>query len=116
MEFTSVILLKIKTEGVAASIWEEFSKQKENDSVAPLVKMMLYEPLMTFEDMKKVQCPALIVAGEHDLIDSVHTRAIAENIPQGKVLFLPGEDHGSHVYKSQKMGEVLLQYFNEIDY
>ena len=103
-------------EGVAASIWEEFSKQKENDSVAPLVKMMLYEPLMTFEDMKKVQCHALIVAGEHDLIDSAHTRAIAENIPQGKVLFLPGEDHGSHVYKSPKMGEVVLEYLEEIGY
>ena len=103
-------------EGVAASIWEEFSKQKENDSVAPLVKMMLYEPLMTFEDMKKVQCPALIVAGEHDLIDSAHTRAIAEKIPKGKVLFLAGEDHGSHVYKSPKMGEVVIEYFKEIGY
>lgn len=103
-------------EGVATSIWEEFSKQKENDSVAPLVKMMLYEPLMTFQDMKKVRCPALIVAGEHDLIDIAHTRAIAENILQGKALFLEGEDHGSHVYKSPKMGAVVLEYFKEIGY
>lgn len=103
-------------EGVEANFWKEFSKQKENDSIAPLVKMMLYEPQMTFEDMHKIQCPALIVAGEHDLIDSTHTRKIAENIPQGNSLFLPGEDHGSHVYKSPKMGEVLLQYFKEIDY
>ena len=103
-------------EGVVSSIWEEFSKQKENDSVAPLVKMMLYEPLMTFDDMRNVQCPALITAGEHDLIDSAHTRAIAENIPQGRVLFLPGEDHGSHVYKSPKMGKVVLEFFQEIGY
>ena len=103
-------------EGVVASVWEDFSKQKENDSVAPLVKMMLYEPQMQFEDMKKVQCPALIVAGEHDLIDSAHTRAIGANIPQGKVLFLPGEDHGSHVYKNKKMGKVVLAYFEEIGY
>lgn len=103
-------------EGVVATFWEEFSKQKENDSVAPLVKMMLYEPQMTFKDMHKIQCPSLIVAGEFDLIDSTHTRAIAENIPHGRALFLPGEDHGSHIYKSPKMGEVLLEYFQEIDY
>lgn len=103
-------------EGVASSIWEDFSKQKDNDSIAPLVKMMLYEPRMTFSDMQKITCPSLIVAGEHDLIDSVHTRAIADHIPHGKVLFIPGEDHGSHIYKSPKMGEFLLSYFKEIGY
>jgi pimeloyl-ACP methyl ester carboxylesterase len=103
-------------EGVEANFWAEFSKQKGNDSIAPLTKMMLYEPQMTFEDMQKVACPSLIVAGEFDLIDTFHTRSIAENIPQGKVLFLPGEDHGSHVYKSPKMGEVILEYLKEIGY
>jgi pimeloyl-ACP methyl ester carboxylesterase len=103
-------------EGVEANFWAEFSKQKEQDSIAPLTRMMLYEPQMTFEDMQKVQCPALIVAGEHDLIDSAHTCAIAAHIAQGKVLFLAGEDHGSHVYKSPKMGEVVLDYFKEIGY
>ena len=78
--------------------------------------MMLYEPQMTFEDMHNIQCPALIVAGEHDLIDSAHTRAIAENIPHGKLLLLLEEDHGPHVYKSPKMGEVILDYFREIGY
>jgi pimeloyl-ACP methyl ester carboxylesterase len=103
-------------EGVEASFWAEFSKQKESNSIAPLVRMMLYEPQMSFEDMKKVACPALIVAGEYDLIDTAHTRAIASNIPRGRVLYLPGEDHGSHVYKNAKMGEVLLEYFKEIGY
>jgi pimeloyl-ACP methyl ester carboxylesterase len=103
-------------EGVEANFWAEFSKQKDNDSIAPLTKMMLYEPQMTFEDMQKVACPSLIVAGEFDLIDALHTRSIAENIPQGKVLLLPGEDHGSHVYKSPKMGEVILEYLKEIEY
>ena len=103
-------------EGVEANFWAEFSKQKENDSIAPLVRMMLYEPNMTFDDLHNIQCPALIVAGEHDLIDTLHTRAIAENIHQGKVFFAPGEDHGSHIYKSPKMGKILLEYFKEIKY
>lgn len=103
-------------EGVESGFWAEFSKQKDNDSIAPLTRMMLYEPQMTFTDMQTIKCPALIVAGEYDLIDTAHTRAIADNIPQGKVLFLPGEDHGSHVYKNPKMGEVVIDFLSEISY
>ena len=103
-------------EGVEANFWAEFSKQKDQDSIHPLVKMMLYEPQMTFEQMQAIQCPALIAAGEFDLIDTLHTRTIAENIPQGQVLFIPGEDHGSHVYKSPVIGHYLINYLKQIQY
>lgn len=103
-------------EGVKADFWEEFKKELEKDSIPPLTKMMLLEPQMTAEDMQKIQCPALITIGEFDLIDEDHTRMIAEHIPQGQMLIVPGEDHGSFVYKSPKIGEVILAYFKEQKY
>ena len=103
-------------EGVEASFWAEFSKQKDQDSIHPLVRMMLYEPQMTFEQLQSIQCPALIAAGEFDLIDTLHTRSIAHHIPQGQVLFIPGEDHGSHVYKSPVIGRYLIDYLKQINY
>jgi pimeloyl-ACP methyl ester carboxylesterase len=103
-------------EGVKADFWEEFKKELEKDSIPPLTKMMLLEPQMTAEDMQKIQCPALITIGEFDLIDEDHTRMIAENIPKGKMLIVPGEDHGSFVYKSPKIGKVILEYFKEQKY
>jgi pimeloyl-ACP methyl ester carboxylesterase len=103
-------------EGVKADFWEEFKKELEKDSIPPLTKMMLLEPQMTAEDMQKIQCPALITIGEFDLIDKDHTRMIAENIPKGKMLIVPGEDHGSFVYKSPKIGKVILEYFKEQKY
>ena len=103
-------------EGVEASFWAEFSKQKDQDSIHPLVRMMLYEPQMTFEQLQSIQCPALIADGEFYLIDTLHTRSIAHHIPQGRVLFIPGEDHGSHVYKSPVIGRYLINYLKEINY
>ena len=66
--------------------------------------------------MQTIQCPALITIGEFDLIDESHARMIAENIPQGQMLIVPNEDHGSFVYKSPKIGEIILQYLAEQDY
>ena len=103
-------------EGVVASFWEEFKKELEKDSIPPLTKMMLLEPQMTANDMQSIQCPALITAGEQDLIDSAHTQMIAHNIPKGELYIVPNEDHGSFVYKSPIIGEIVLNYLKKIGY
>jgi len=103
-------------EGVKADFWEEFKKELLKDSIPPLTKMMLLEPQMTAADMQTIQCPALITVGEFDLIDPAHTQMIAENIPQGKMLIVPNEDHGSLVYKSPKIGEIVLAFLKENNY
>ena len=77
---------------------------------------MLLEPKMTANDMQGVRCPALITAGERDLIDPAHTKLIADNIPQGEMYIVPNEDHGSFVYKSPIIGKIVIDYLNKIDY
>lgn len=103
-------------EGVKGDFWEDFKKETLKDTIPPLTKMMLLEPQMTMQDMQTIQCPSLIMAGEFDLIDSVHTQMIADNIPNGEVLFVQGEDHGSFVYKSPKVGLLVLQYLKKMNY
>ena len=77
---------------------------------------MLLEPHMTAKDMQSIQCPALITAGERDLIDPTHTKLIADNIPKGEMYIVPKEDHGSFVYKSPIIGNIVLNYLKKIDY
>ena len=103
-------------EGVVASFWEEFKKELEKDSIPPLTKMMLLEPQLSAKDMHGIQCSALIIAGEYDLIDIEHTKLIAENIPQGEMYIVPNEDHGSFVYKSPIIGEIVLNHLKKIGY
>ena len=82
----------------------------------PLVKMMQNEPAMTAQDMQTIKAPSLIMSGEHDLILSDHTRLIGDNIPEAQVKIIPGEDHGSYICNSQKLTELLLEFFNNIGY
>ena len=103
-------------EGVKADFWEEFKKELQKDSIPPLTKMMLLEPQMRAEDMQTIQCPALITIGEFDLIDETHTRMIANNIPKGEMMIVAGEDHGSFVYKSPKIGEIVIAYLKKQKY
>ena len=85
-------------------------------STEPLVIMLQTEPDMTVEDMAGIRCPALIMSGEKDLIQADHTRLIGENIPDGRVKILPGEDHGSYICNSPKLAPLMLDFFKEIGY
>ena len=85
-------------------------------SAEPLVIMLQTEPNMTVEDMAGIGCPSLIMSGEKDLIQTDHTRLIGENIPDGRVKILPGEDHGSYICNSPKLAPLMLEFFKEIGY
>ena len=85
-------------------------------STEPLVIMLQTEPSMTVEDMKGIACPSLIMSGEHDLIRQEHTLLIGENIPSGRPVIIPGEDHGSYICNSPKLAPLILDFFEEIGY
>ena len=88
----------------------------EDENPSPLKKMLMYEPTMTADDMQTIQAPSLIISGENDIILPEHTRLIGENIPDGEVVILPGEDHGSYIKRSYKVGDLILDFFKRIGY
>lgn len=96
--------------------WDLKKERAHPSDTSALYQMMLYEPNMTAADMQTIKCPALIVAGEHDLIRLDHTRLIGDNIPNGEVLIIPDADHGSHIINSFEMADTLLHYLRKINY
>lgn len=100
--------------GALTPEFEEYFLSQTNPN--PLNVMMMNEPTMTVEDMQTISCPALIMAGNGDLIRADHTRLIGENIPQGEWLIVPDADHGSYIYHSTRVGDLLLDFFGRIGY
>ena len=82
----------------------------------PLNIMMMNEPTMTVDDMQLIDCPALIMSGDSDLIRAEHTALIGNNIPLGEVVIVPNADHDSYIYHSRRVGDLLLDFFNRIGY
>ncbi len=91
---------------------EFFAQENPN----PLNIMMMNEPTMSPSDMQTIGCPALIMAGDGDLIREEHTRLIGDNIPKGEVIIVPNADHGSYIYHSTRVGNLLLDFFERIGY
>jgi len=58
-----------------------------------MINLLLTEPQHTFDELKSIQCPVLVIAGEKDIIKEGHTKAIAAAISKSELLIAPKETH-----------------------
>ena len=72
-----------------------------------LLYLMMYEPNIKSEKLSKIKVPTLVIAGTNDIVKESHTKEIANNIPNSKLLIIDG----NHFILSNKY-EILN---NEID-
>lgn len=53
------------------------------------------QPNIPLTELKKIECPSLIISGDHDVITLEHTIKIYQNIPKAYLWVLPNSGHGT---------------------
>lgn len=76
-----------------------------------LAHLLSYEPHITTEQLKKIQCPALVIGGDHDILLPKHTLLIAESIPKSYLWILPNSGHSTPVVYKDQFNEVVNNFF-----
>lgn len=76
------------------------------------IKMMLDEPNIPLRDLKKINIPVHVLAGEKDVIKYEHTKLIADNISNSTLEIIKNENHGSYIIHSDKLYEIIKKYIN----
>ncbi len=66
------------------------AKRPEARRQAELLGLMVNEPHYAPQDLRRLNLPALVVAGERDMIREKHTRLIAQNLPNARLVILKG--------------------------
>ena len=65
-------------------------KSPEARKKAELLGLMVNEPNVNPDNLARIQCPTLVVAGSKDMIKEEHTRLIARSIPGSEMVIIPG--------------------------
>jgi pimeloyl-ACP methyl ester carboxylesterase len=78
-----------------------------------LVKLDAFEPHITQEQLKQIQCPTIVIAGDHDIILPKHTILIAESIPGAYLWILPGSGHATLIDHREQFNEVVKDFFGK---
>ena len=75
-----------------------------------LVKMMVYEPNITCEELQKIEIPVHIIAGEKDVIRYDHTKKIAHNIRNSTLKIVPNATHSSYIVHNEEIYNIIKDY------
>ncbi len=75
--------------------------------------MLLTEPNLTTDDLKKIKCPALFVTGDHDIIKMSHTSEMFENVQRGYLAVIPGTRHYPQKDKPGVVNPIILDFLSK---
>ena len=69
------------------------------------------EPHITLAQLGEIQCPSLIIGGDHDVILPQHTMLIAQYIPNAFLWILPNCGHGTLIEYRDLFNETVDRFF-----
>lgn len=71
-----------------------------------------FQPNIKLSTLKTIQCPSLIIGGDHDLIPTEHTVLIAQNIPNAYLWIVPNSGHGTLIEHTDEFNKKVDEFFS----
>jgi pimeloyl-ACP methyl ester carboxylesterase len=85
----------------------------ENKVILRHYKLIMTQPNISTQQLKKIKCPTLVVAGDHDAVKVQHTALIAQSIPNSNLWIAPNAGHGLMVFQyKDKFNTEVEDFFN----
>jgi pimeloyl-ACP methyl ester carboxylesterase len=78
-----------------------------------IYELVLDEPRLAFEDLQQIKAHTLVMAGQNDIILEDHTRQIAENIPNARLVIFKNASHFVPYYNAAEFNRTVLEFFYE---
>lgn len=76
-----------------------------------LMRLLMEQPHIPLTDVNKVQCPTLVIGGDHDVIKEEHTMEIYRNIPWAYLWILPNSGHSTPVVYADEFNKKVEAFF-----
>ena len=70
------------------------------------------EPTLTTDDLRKISAPALVIAGDDDLLTLAHTASLYESLPLGQLAVVPGASHALPLEKPEFVSRLVAEFLS----
>lgn len=84
-----------------------FQYTKTND---PLIKLMLTHPNIALSDIKKIQTPTLVVAGQNDIFYRKTFSDLQKALPHASLQIMPKHNHTSYIVHQDILSKDIITF------
>jgi pimeloyl-ACP methyl ester carboxylesterase len=95
---------------------DTLAKMEQNPQIKnarKLAHLLSYEPHISIEQLHSIQCPTLVIGGDHDVLLPRHTLLIAESIPRSYLWILPNSGHSTPIHYKDQFNETVGSFFKK---
>ncbi|MCA6450219.1 MAG: alpha/beta hydrolase [Chitinophagaceae bacterium] len=78
-----------------------------------LLRLLVEQPHIPVEALHKIECPTLVIGGDHDVIREEHTMLIYQNIPKAYLWILPNSGHSTPVVYKDAFNTTVDQFLKQ---
>jgi pimeloyl-ACP methyl ester carboxylesterase len=79
------------------------------------IKKNTFRPILTIDQLKQIQCPTLLMVGDHDVIKISHTVDLFEALPKGQLLVVPNSSHMVPWEKPEIVNPAIIKFLSGED-
>lgn len=92
---------------------EKMKETPELKNQRKLAHLLSYEPHISLEQLHTIQCPTLVIGGDHDVILPQHTMLIAQNISKSYLWILPNSGHSTPLVYKDEFNKTVDEFFSK---
>ena len=96
-----------------AAMKAKANKTAQEKNGFKLLRLLCDQPHIPLADLHTIQCPSLVIGGDHDVIRPEHTMLIAHNIPRSYLWILPNSGHSTPVAYSELFNKTVDDFFSK---
>ena len=78
-----------------------------------LLRLLVENPHIPLSDLQKINCPTLVIGGDHDVIREEHTMEIYKNIPNAYLWILPNSGHSTPIAYATEFNTKVDAFFKK---
>ncbi|MBS1620895.1 MAG: alpha/beta hydrolase [Bacteroidetes bacterium] len=92
---------------------EKADKSEIEKNGYKLLRLLMEQPHISLSELHTINCPTLVIGGDHDVIKPEHTLLISQNIPNSYLWILPNSGHSIPVIYKDDFNKTVDRFFSK---